>query len=56
MVGNNNTHPVTMIVWIVFALPLHTINHRWDEGIVELGDDRRGESNNKQQQTQNIFS
>jgi len=25
---------------------LHTINHRGDEGIVELGDDRIGESNN----------
>ena len=41
-----------MIVWIVLELILHTINHHGEEGIVELGDDRIGESNNKQQQTQ----
>ena len=41
--------PYNTIVWIVLALPLHTntINHRGDEGIVELGDDRSGESSNK---------
>jgi len=36
-----------MIVWLVLELILHTINHRGEEGIVELGDDRIGESNNK---------
>ena len=34
------------IVWIVLELTLHTIISCREEGNVELGDDRRGESNN----------
>ena len=46
MIGNNNTQQYTTpnytIVWIGLTLPLHTINPYGEEGIVELGDDRRG--------------
>ena len=45
MVGNNNiVAPRNYTVWILDRFdtaPLHG-----EEGIVELGDDRRGESNN----------
>ena len=56
-IGNNkhnNIHPVTIyIVWIVLELILHTIISCGEEGNVELGDDRRGGSNNI---TQHIFA
>jgi len=54
--GNNKyttIHPVTIIVWIVLELILHTIISCEEEGNVELGDDRRGGSNNI---TQHIFA
>ena len=50
MVGNNNiVAPRNYTVWILDRFdtaPLHIINPYGEEGIVELGDDRRGESNN----------
>ena len=55
-IGNNNTQQYTphnyRIVWIVLDLILHTIISCGEEGIVELGDDRRGGLNNN---TQCIF-
>ena len=53
MIGNNNTQQYTprnyRIVWIVLDLILHTIISCGEEGNVELGDDRRGGSNNNTQ-------
>jgi hypothetical protein len=56
--GNNKyttIHPVTIIVWIVLELILHTIISCEEEGNVKLGDDRRGGSNNITQHTTYIL-